>query len=225
MSKSVIRLQAIKLRKQGISVREIAKKVGVAKSTASLWVRHIMLTPSQLKKLMSNSHRGWSAGRMLGSLSQKNKRLSLIETENESGRIEFSNLSLRDLKIAGLCLYWAEGSKKNRKVNFCNSDPKMIKFFITWINKVYQIPSHELSCYVGINEAHKNRERMVKDYWHRQTDIPFENFTKTSFKKYPLKKTFENFDEHYGTLSIQVRRPARIFYQIIGQIHGLSMAT
>ncbi len=225
MSKSSLRLKAVKLRQRGRSVKDIANILGVSKSSASLWVRHVILSPIQLEELRSRPIKASEKARLRNSLALKEKRLSLIESERIAGEKEFRNLSPRELMIAGMSLYWAEGTKKNRKINFCNSDPKMIKFFINWVDKVYEIPRSELSCYVGINEAHHGRELQVKEFWSNLTGIPPGNFTKTSFKKYPLKKTFENFNEHYGTLAVQVRRPARIIYKILGQIHGLSMAT
>lgn len=225
MSKSSLRLKAIKFRLRGMSVRDIANILGVAKSSASIWVRHVILSPAQLEELRKRPIKASEKARLKNSLALKEKRLSLVKSERILGEEEFKDLSYREFMIAGLSLYWAEGTKKNRKINFCNSDPKMIKFFINWVGKVYGIPRSELSCYVGINEAHRSREPEVKEFWSNLTGIPLENFTKTSFKKYPLKKIFENFREHYGTLAVQVRKPARIVYKILGQIHGLSLAT
>jgi transposase len=222
MSKSLLRLEAVKLRQNGDSVKEIATKLQVSKSTASLWTRDVILSEYQLQQLKNNAIRGAEKGRVIGSLAQKQKRLERINTSNKEGLAEFRKLSLRELEIAGLSLYWAEGSKKQRRIELCNSDPQMIKFYIYWLVNCYQIKKQELACYVGINEAHRSREAQVKEFWSKQTGIPLTKFTKTSFKKYPLKKIFENFSYHYGTLSVKVRKPARIFYKILGQIYGLS---
>jgi predicted transcriptional regulator len=222
MSKSLDRLKAINLRKNGISVNEIAKILKVSKSTSSLWTRHIPLSLDQKQILSQNSVNGATKGRIKGSQIQKQKRLDKIIFFEKEGENEFRNITPHQLLISGLALYWAEGSKKQRRVELCNSDPQMIKFFIHWLNKCYNIPITELSCYVGINQAHINRERFVIEFWSNQTGIPISQFTKTSFKKNSLKKIFENFNDHYGTLSVKVRKPARIFYKIIGQIYGLS---
>ena len=222
MAKSALRLEAIRLRKQGKSVQEIAKKIGVARSTTSLWTRDVPLTAKQVERLKQNLIHGGELGRLKGSQSQKNARLTLIEKYNQKGKIYIGSISNRELDIAGLCIYWSEGSKKNRRVELCNSDPKLIQLFINWLKKIYKIDSSELKCYVGINDAHRSRENIVKEYWSNITKIPLTNFTKTSFKKYPLKKEFSNFNEHFGTLSVRVPRPARIFYQILGKIHAIS---
>ena len=47
--------KAIELRQHGISVNEIAATLGVAKSSVSLWVRKVLLTDDQRKKLFGFS--------------------------------------------------------------------------------------------------------------------------------------------------------------------------
>lgn len=222
MSKSDERLKAIELRKLGKSVGEIAKILSVSKSTTSLWTRHVALTTEQIEKLRQNFLIGSERTRIQQAMRLKNNRLKLIDSMNLEGESMFESLSNRELDIAGLCLYWSEGSKKNRRIELCNSDPNLIKGFIKWLSVCYHIPLSEFHCYVGINAAHLEREIKVKEYWHNITAIPYANFTKTSFKKYPLKKSYTNFNEHFGTLVVKVERPTRIFYQILGKIHGIS---
>jgi hypothetical protein len=222
MAKFRLRLQAIDLRKNGESVRVISKKLNVSKSTASLWTRHIILSVQQEENLKKRVLIGGELGRVKGSLVQKEARLQRIKKCDEEAIKNLKTLSIRELDILGTGLYWAEGSKLNRQVKLCNSDPKMIKLFLKWLKEVYQISVSELYCQVGINEAHRNRESVVKTYWSKLTQIPLERFNKTSFKKYPLKKVYENFDDHYGTLSVNVKQPTRIFYQILGKIHAIS---
>lgn len=45
------KLNAIELRKQGLSYREIRKSINVSKSTLSLWLKDIELTEQQKKRL------------------------------------------------------------------------------------------------------------------------------------------------------------------------------
>lgn len=222
MAKSALRLKAIKLRKQGKSVRDIAEKLGVVKSTASLWVRDVILTIEQAEKLNANLIAGGRKGRLISALLQKKRRLERINTENKRGEEQFPTLTLRELQIAGLCLYWAEGSKKSRTIVLCNSDPNIILVFIKWLQLIYGIKLNELKCAVGINEAHRSRENVVKKYWSITTGIPLSNFTKTSFKKYPLRKLYDNFNEHMGTLAVKLLKPGKIYYRVLGEIHGLS---
>lgn len=224
MAKSLERIRARELREQGVSVREIANTLHVSKSTASLWVRDIILTLEQLEKLRQQNIKGGEKGRLLGALKQKNDRLKRIQKGVEKGKTIFPRLTSRELLIAGIALYWAEGTKKKREVTFCNSDPKLIKFMITWLRKCFNIPIERLKCYVGINAIHKHREELVKKYWSEISGIPFTQFTKTSFKKVKNKKIYTNFDSHFGTLTVKLAQPAQLYYDIMGLIEGLHLA-
>ena len=48
---------------------------------------------------------------------------------------------LKELNIAGIMLYWAEGSKSGNKhtVDLANSDPDMISVFLNFLRKIYKI--------------------------------------------------------------------------------------
>ncbi len=224
MAKSLQKIHARELRAQGVSVRDIAVKLKVAKSTASLWVRDIILSLEQLEKLRHQKIIGGEKGRFLGARKQKQDRLLRIQRGIDKGKMMFPTLSNHELLIAGVALYWAEGTKKQREVVFCNSDPKLVLFMIRWLQICFDIPISRFRCSVGINEIHKERENIVKRYWTDITGIPLSQFTKTSFKKVKNKKVYANFDQHYGTLAVDVSKPAELHYQILGLIEGLYQA-
>ena len=223
MAKSLLRLEARKLRRKGVSVKTIAKMLGVSKSTASLWVRDLVLTVEQLENLRQSSIRGAERGRLMGALMQKERRLKLVVESNKTGTKYLSSLTEREFLIAGLALYWGEGHKKSRnRVGFCNSDPRMIKFLMRWLIKCLRVRSADLRCRVGINVIHTKREQAVREYWSKITGIPLGQFSSTSFKKVDNKKIYENFNEHYGTLDMGVVKATPLYYRIMGLIEGLA---
>lgn len=224
MAKSLLRLEARKLRKKGVSVKKIAQYLEVAKSSASIWTRDIILTVKQLEKLRNAMLHGSELGRIKGALIQKERRFKFIEESRNQGIAELSSINERELLIAGLALYWGEGSKKSQEVEFCNSDPKMIQFLLLWLKKCFKIMPNEIKCCVGINQMHRNREKIVRDYWSKISDIPISQFRKTSLKKVKNSKVYENFNEHYGTLSVIVTKPSRFYFKILGLIEGLYQA-
>lgn len=221
MAKSLLKLQARELRMQGVSVVEISKNLRISKSTASHWVRDITLTVDQLEKLRQSSLEGAARGRVVGSLKQKFKRLKLIEEYNRLGIKTIDKLDRRDLLLVGLALYWAEGGKKNRRFEFCNSDPKMIRFLTLWLTKCLGVKREDFRCTVGINQKHMSREQEVKEFWSGIVCVPLSQFRRTSFKKVKNKKIYENFNEHYGTLSLMVAKSANLFYKTMGLVDGL----
>lgn len=224
MAKYLLKNKSRELRRKGISVKKIAEYLKVSKSSVSIWTRDIILTVAQLEKLRSSMLRGSELGRTKGALVQKERRLKFIEESRNKGIAELSSINERELLIAGLALYWGEGSKKSQEVEFCNSDPKMIQFLLLWLKKCFRIMPDEIKCCVGINQMHEKREKVVKDYWSKISGIPISQFRKTSLKKVKNKKVYENFNEHYGTLSVIVVKPSRFYFKILGLIEGLYQA-
>jgi len=222
MAKFSLRIKARQMRGRGESVKDIAKKLKVSKGTVSIWVRDIILSVEQLEKLKKKRLKGAELGRLRGALKQKKEKLNLIKESRKLGIEELGKLNKQEFLIAGLALYWGEGSKKTRQVQFCNSDPKLINFMIDWLKINFGIKKEELSVSVGINEIHRSREEIVKKYWFKITEIPAKQFRKTSFKKAKNKKVYDNFNEHYGTFNVKVLRSARIYYKIIGLVEALS---
>lgn len=224
MAKSLLRLEARKLRKRGISVAKIASYLGISKNSASRWTRDIILSVEQLEKLRKSMLKGAELGRVKSAMIQKKRRLMRFENSKREGIKALAHLKERELLIAGLALYWGEGSKKSQEVEFCNSDPKMIQFLLPWLQKCFNVQLVDIRCNVGINEIHTKREQIVKEYWSNVTGIPLMQFRKTNFKKVKNKKIYENFNEHYGTLSVSVAKPSRFYFKIMGLIDGLSEA-
>jgi transcriptional regulator with XRE-family HTH domain len=224
MAKYQQRILARQLRQKGVSVGEIAKRLQISKSTASLWVRDIVLTIEQLEKLRQQNIKGGERGRLIGALKQKNERLRRMQKGVKLGKTRLPNLTQQELLIAGTALYWAEGTKKGSRVAFCNSDPKLVQFMITWLQQCFNISKRRICCTVGINESHENRDNEVKQYWSNVIGIPIHQFRKTSLKRVKSKKMYANHNEHFGTLTVEVKKSTYLRYNILGLIEGLSIA-
>ncbi len=224
MAKSELRIKARKMREKGESVKAIARLLGVSKSSVSLWVRDIILTFEQYQTLQKRSIKGGEKGRIIGAFIQKKRRLDTIIQMENLGIQKFLKLSDKEFFTAGIALYWAEGTKKKREFCLCNSDPNLIVFMIRWMDKFFGIKISQIKAVVGINEIHRNRDGVVKDFWSNVTGIPLSQFRQTSFKKSKVSKVYENFNEHYGTLGIHVLKGSQFYYKMLGLIKGLSQA-
>lgn len=222
MAKSVLRLKARELRQHGFGMKEISRILNAPKSTVSGWVRDINLTIEQLEQFKQRSIKGSERGRLLGALSQKQRRLDRVEKYINEGKSKLASLTKNEFLIAGLAIYWGEGSKKKRRVEFCNSDPEMVKFLTRWLKICFNVPKEDLICWIGINEAHSGRELEVRKYWSELMEIPPERFRKTSYKRVENQKVYENFNQHFGTFYITVTKSAELFYKIDGLINGLT---
>jgi len=212
------REKAMRLRKGGKSIREIASVVGVSKSTVSYWCRDISLSAKQIELLADQQAMG-----VLKSAERKRRdRKQRTKNMMEKGGRDVGVLTERDLFMIGLALYWGEGYKQgSQETALTNSDPAIIVLFIRWLKEIYGVSKNDLILRVSINSVHKNREKEVKKYWVDVTGVPLKQFTKTSFIKAKVKKIYKNRDEHYGTLRVKVRRGTDLRRRILGSIEAL----
>lgn len=223
MAKPKLRQKARQLRQQGLGVKTIAHKLGVSSSTVSLWCRDIQLTPQQIKELEKRAHDPFYGRRLQNVLRQKQERVKKIEKLKNEGIKEIGKLNQRELFIAGAVLYWAEGFKKDSRLGFANSDPEMIKFFLTWLTKSCQVPKESIRLRVGLNISHKNRIKEVEKYWSDLTKIPLNQFQKPFFQKFVWKKEFPKPEEYFGVLRIRANKQLALFRKIHGWIEGLKL--
>ncbi|MBM3258011.1 MAG: hypothetical protein FJZ05_02260 [Candidatus Nealsonbacteria bacterium] len=224
MAKSKEKNKALELRQRGESIKDIAKKLKIAKSTVSLWCRDINLTSKQIERLHKKMIYGSYKGRLKGARVQYKRRIQRVEEWKKRGIKFINRLSNRDLLIAGIALYWGEGAKKKRSVSFSNSDEKIINFMIKFFRKLWKIDKNRFVGYIGVNKIHKKRIEDIENYWSKTTKIPREQFTKTTLIKAKNKKNYKNFPVHYGTFTFKIRKSAELYYQINGLIEGLMRA-
>ena len=222
MAKFKEKIKAQKLRKQGQSIKEIAKTLKVSKSSVSIWCREIKLTKRQIARLDEKQLKGGYRGRLKGAKTQRKRYLEKVERLENEAFNQIKKLSRKDILIAGTALYWGEGNRKWHISGFGNSDPEMIKFIIFWFKEILNISKDRLSLHVGINQIHKNRIKKVEKYWSQITGIPKSQFTKTTLRKTKNKKIYENHNDYYGTLHIRIRRSSDLQHKIHGLIKALA---
>ena len=111
MAKSLKKIEAVKLRQSGMSIKDISSKIDIARSTVSIWCSDVVLTNKQKeilhKKMIDSGHKG----RMMGAVANKNKKLDVLNSVKVVAKKEIGTLSKRDIKMLSLGLYWGEGSK------------------------------------------------------------------------------------------------------------------
>lgn len=179
------RLRAIELRRQGLSYKRIRCILGGSMSTLSAWLRGIPLTELQRVGL---KRRHLDAVRRTARANHE-KRLAREAAITRATAAEVGRVSARDLFIAGVVAYAAEGEKRKPwqssvPVKFINSDPRMIELFIQDAE---------------VDQALR--------FWSRVVGAPAGQFQRTTLKKGNPKTTRRNRGPEYrGCLVIRVRR-------------------
>lgn len=207
---NILKINAIKLRKTGLSYGDIKKKLGISKSTLSCWLKDVALTEEQKKRLYTNSITILARGAQ----SQKERRKREINKILEDAEKEIQNpITLEAYRILGAALYWAEGSKTN-DLKITNSDPHLILFMVRWFEKIFKISPRELKAWLNIYPQQNDFE--IKQFWSQLTEIPIERFGKSFIK--PLSKNYKKNNLYYGTITVRAPRGTDIRYRIFGWI-------
>ncbi len=200
--------EVVKLRKQGTSIGVINKKYGIPKSTLSGWFRKIKLNKLQKERIYkAASIKMDNACKKAVLWHNKQKEMRLAHAK-EDAYLTLNNLDINDKNILELALsflYLGEGAKSN-VTSMGNSNPKILKFLINSVDKLYGIKPKDIKCDIHIR-SDQNGEELNK-YWSDTLNIPIENFGKFSIDKRTAKS---NTYEHYkgvcilrmGTLHIQ----------------------
>src|SRR3989344_8520186 len=205
-----LKKQAIKLRNQGLSYGEIRKQINVAKSSLSLWLKDIELSPEHKKRLYTKRIRILA----IGPKSQKERRHREVEEIISKAKSEVQlPLSSETFKMMGAALYWAEGRKKGL-CEITNSDPCMIAFMVKWFELIFGIKAQDLKAYLNIYP--QQDESKVKEFWSDLTGIPTERFGKSFVK--PLSKNYKKNNLYYGPIKGGIPKSVDMKHRIFGWV-------
>lgn len=208
--------KALNLRKKGYSYNEILKQVDVSKDTISRWCRNVKLTKSQLLRLYKKKYSGGLRGCIIGAKKKQREREELTRRLIEKGRREMGRISKRDKFIAGVAMYFAEGSKTYH-VSFSNSDARAIKFMMSWLRDTCKIPKTKFR---GALYLHDNLDEIkAKKFWSNLTRIPLRQFTKTYLVKNKPRR-LRKVKHIYGVFRITVC-DVNLHRKIMGWISGI----
>ncbi|MEW2300420.1 helix-turn-helix domain-containing protein [Streptomyces sp. NPDC006655] len=217
-AKDDLRARARELRLQGWTYDRIEAELGCSRSSVSLWVRDLprpeRRSPSEQAKLAARKR--WE------------HELAIRDTERQETKAaaarEIGGLTDRDLFMAGVALYWAEGSKdkpydRRENVIFVNSDPGVIELYLAWLDLLgiererlrFTVMIHETADVIG-----------AEQYWGGLVGADRSAFHKTTLKKHNPKTVRKNVGSDYrGCLAIRVSKGADLYRRIEGWWKGM----
>ncbi|AKN72433.1 hypothetical protein QR97_24060 [Streptomyces sp. PBH53] len=217
-AKDDLRERARELRLQGWTYDRIQVELGCSKGSISLWVRDLprpeRRDPIEQAKLAARKR--WEHELAI----RDEERLKTKRAAQE----EIGSLSDRELFMAGVALYWAEGTKdkphaRRERVAFVNSDPHVIQLFLAWLD-LLRVERGDVSYRVMIHESAdvEGAER----YWADLVGADPGTFGKTTLKRHNPKTVRKNTGEAYrGCLVIVVRQSAELYRRIEGWWYGI----
>ncbi len=212
-----LKIKARALRKRGLSIKDIEKKLKVSRSSVSIWVRDVKLTRKQLEKLYLNKRTGALRGCIVAAMNKIKKKDKLVKKLIQEGKKEVARISSRDKFVIGIAMYFAEGEKTGDNVGFSNTDPLAIKFMTDWFRKYCKVTEEKFRCYLYI---HDNLDEVkAKKYWSKLTGIPLHQFRKSYIVKNNPNR-LRKVRHVYGVLRVSISN-ANLHRKIMGWISGI----
>jgi DNA-binding MarR family transcriptional regulator len=172
---------------EGRSVKEIAKLVGVSQSSASVWVRGIRLTDQQRASLVERAK-----------LSRNRSRSAYFRSRRLAYQMEGRALARQGdaMHVAGCMLYWAEGSKSRKAVQFVNSDPAVVRCFVAFLRTQFAVPDEAFRLDCNLFADHVEHQREIEQFWLDTLGLPapcLRESTVNVYSKYSQKSVRTGF--------------------------------
>ena len=164
--KTMERQRARDLRELGWSVKEIERTLGVARSSVSLWVRDVQLTPAARRRLVSNVTEGRLRAATRRADAARRLRADYQATGRRLARERGADYA------AGCMLYWAEGVKGRNSAQMSNSDPALLAYFAKFLRSHFAVPVDKFSAYCNLFADHVDRQREIERFWLKTLGLP-----------------------------------------------------
>jgi transposase-like protein len=226
-AKDNLRADAIELRESGCSVPDIARRLGVAKSTAFLWTRHLPLDPTP-QHAEARVRRHMEHMREIRWEPHRRERDANRAAVNDEQAAWVGALSSREVILLGAVAYWCEGAKEKPRrkvainVQFINSDPALILLFIRFV-ELHGVDRADLRLRLSIHESADIDA--ATQWWAKVVGVPAESFQKAALKKHKPTTVRQNIEDSYrGCLVIYVPKSNRLYWKIEGVVAGIAEA-
>ncbi len=197
MTKTLLRQRALELRKLGKSYSQIKKELRVSKSILSTWLHKYPLNKNQIRLLRDISEVRIEKYRETMRL-KREKRLNNYYKEAK----KLLPLSGKELLLAGIFLYWGEGSKTEPGlVSVSNTDPRVLTFVLRWMYDALKVPKEKIRVLLHV---YKDMDiQQIITYWSNELKIDKKQFIKPYVKESNrIGLTEKGYG--YGTCNIRI---------------------
>lgn len=203
---------AIKLRKEGKSIRDIENILGVARSTLSSWLYNVELTKEQKERLHKKWLEALVKARLKAADVHRNGRLERVKRIKEDTAKFASKFTIDKTlgEIIFAIFYLAEGTKKECSVVIVNSSPNILKNILNLFRYLYSPKPSKFRCCLHLRMDQS--EEQLKNYWSKILNIPKFQFIKTQFDKRTIKPTFKKYRGVCTVFYNDVNLQRRILY-------------
>lgn len=223
MAKFKLKQLAIEMREKGTPIKQIAKKLAISTSTASVWCKNVQLTKEQITQIMKVSHDPLYGKRYEYSQKLRQEKEERISNFRRIGIEDIGILNKRELFLVGVGLYWGEGFKKDSQLGFSNSNLEMLLLFIHWLKECCDVQPDRLRIRLGLNIHFEKDEKQIKQIWSEKLQVPLSQFQKTFYQRVAWKKEYIDSKNYLGVVRIRVTKSTELLRKMFGWIEGLAI--
>jgi len=199
MSNIILREKALRLRKENKSYSQIKKELGVPKSTLSYWLKDYPLSREVINRLRATNEVRIEKFRQTMQRKRQNRLNKIYNDE----KINILPLSKKDILVAGLALYWGEGSKADwYKIALTNTNPQVLKFFLFWLKRIYKINRSDVKVALHLYNDMNIRNKIL--FWSKTLQIPVNRFIKPYIKSTSSQRINHKGAFGHGTCTIMI---------------------
>lgn len=215
------KMQARALRQNdGLSIKTIAKKVGVAASSVSLWVRDIQLTEEQEAVLLAKNSRYYN--QVNGGSGQSAKaRKKRREYQEEGRQLAIRNID-KHLFPFGCAIFWAEGTKDKNRLQVSNTDPDLLQIWKEFLSTYFVIDISDISIKIQCHLGNGKTQDEIENYWLETLKLPSSCLRKTHIVyNHVSSKRYKKNKHPYGVCAINIHS-TQFSQQVFGAIKYLA---
>lgn len=207
-------------REEGESVKRIAKRLGVAYSSVSMWCRDIVLTDEQNEALYKRNASSRKSNLLKGSQNMAAAYAKIRENKRKIGADRVRTFSDRDLHMLGLGLYLGDGAKTQR-CTFSNSNVALQRLMISWFEKTFGLTRDRFFGRIIVHEKYRSEGEKIVSEWSEALNLPRESIHISSFLKTKVAPKYTERGLYKGTFHLTVSRSGTILHQILGMADEL----
>lgn len=190
LAKTQERQRARSLRAKGHSVKDIAKKLCVSRGSVSVWVRDVLLTAAQRKKLEERSRGGLSKASKASAKTLKRQAQERREQARQEADKAWPALRTDPDFMFGLALYVGEGSKDPHIIDITNADPRVLRAGVGFF-ELLGLSRDQIRVTVILHLD--GRPRAALNYWVQNLSLPRAQF-------YPITASKKSGGKQKGRL-------------------------
>jgi hypothetical protein len=199
--------KAVELRKAGMSYSQIKSELKVSKSTLSSWLKGMPLSEKRIKELRADSPMRIERYRNTMRKKRESRWVSVFSKVSR----DIGKLNERELFLAGLFLYWAEGGKTERfSLTFSNTDPDMMVFFVKWMKRCLKVKERDMHIKIHLYKDMNINE--YQDFWAKKLKVSRKIFEKPYIKDSKLVNLSYKNGFGKGTCNVRIHNRDKTEY-------------